>query len=302
MIPHHHGHQAYEDIIYDFGHHFTECIGTGRVLFDDANTQYQHDGTHVRTVIQAGKVAFDELKEEFEEKYAAYTKAVCLRNLPVRKAQENNTLHPQSHKEERAEISPFKSVFGERYGQKDRIIGHIEFSLPIALVEMASRERLRDWALIELHQDEYPSPPSSLKNKLPIASYLRRLISVAQLLRFRTIGPKITLTTELIPEAELNESRITLVKHGAKTGFTKGVSTGIESITRQPLLRGSHFVSRECCIVAEEDSPFSKVGDSGPCVFDTSGRLGAMITAGLTGNRDIVLSVRKLVSRILTNH
>lgn len=85
---------------------------------------------------------------------------------------------------------------------------------------------------------------------------------MVQLLRLPTIGPKITLTTDLIPEAELNESRITFVKHGAKTGFTEEVSTGIESITRQPPSSGSHFVSRECCIVAEDDSPFSKVRNS----------------------------------------
>jgi hypothetical protein len=103
------------------------------------------------------------------------------------------------------------------------------------------------------------------------------------------MGLGASLTTELIPEAELNESRITLMKHGAKTGFTKGVSTGIESLTCQPLSSSSHFVSRECCIVAEEDSLFSKVGDSGSFISDTSGRLRAMITAGLTSHQLFIM-------------
>lgn len=112
MILHQRDHQTYEDTIDESSHHFTEYTGTGLASFkhhfkastkslflrdkdtnktyaltcrhvvfgnSDVNTQYQHDDTHFRTVIQPGQVTFNELTEEFEEKYAAYTEAVRLR-------------------------------------------------------------------------------------------------------------------------------------------------------------------------------------------------------------------------------
>ncbi|KAF4451093.1 hypothetical protein F53441_5873 [Fusarium austroafricanum] len=70
-----------------------------------------------------------------------------------------------------------------------------------------------------------------------------------------------------------------VMKHGAKTGFTQGVSNGIQSVTRNP-----GGVSQECCIL-RVDGAFSVDGDSVSGIFDSFGRVGTMLTGGLDGDQ-----------------
>ncbi|KAF4451735.1 hypothetical protein F53441_5414 [Fusarium austroafricanum] len=189
---------------------------------------------------------------------------------------------------------------------EDGVIGHVEFSSPM---ELGSHGRLRDWVLVELYQDKHATPLASLRNRLPITfkfqelyhqvehSHTRIIIDhlrrhggepsdmLDMLMHVRPMG---VLKSELIPEDYLQTAPsfgkdypgMIAVKHGAKSDFTLGVRSGIESVTC-PCINGPEVISDNWCILTEARIPFSSAGDEGSFVFDVFGRVGSMITGGL---------------------
>ncbi|KAH7171509.1 hypothetical protein EDB81DRAFT_837954 [Dactylonectria macrodidyma] len=189
-----------------------------------------------------------------------------------------------------------------------RIFGHVIYA-PKFSVSTTDRNgsRLRDWALIELHAGKYTTPLDNLRNQVFVGDARRAerqvinacvsegLTGISRIL-FDTQSHTVWLDGTL-PETEMRkpfeevrslgkDPAILVAKHGAATGFTVGLATGIKSLIRHPLEDGPCFQSEEWCIIGQRRNSqgrredFSSGGDSGSCVWDRNGRIGGMLAGG----------------------
>ncbi|UPL03485.1 hypothetical protein LCI18_014419 [Fusarium solani-melongenae] len=179
-----------------------------------------------------------------------------------------------------------------------RVFGHLEFSPPFGLgpISGLDNRRLRDWALIELHQDKYATSLLSLSNLMPIGWHTNNDVlrdtlgwkNITRLLEFK--GDTVQIRG-IIPESELRRPKsssprddlaIFVMKYGSTTGLRSGRTNGAISVVRMP--PGYQGKSEEWCILGCGQGfayqCFSAEGDSGSCIFDLQGRVGGMLTGG----------------------
>ncbi|KAF5642329.1 hypothetical protein F52700_3177 [Fusarium sp. NRRL 52700] len=188
-----------------------------------------------------------------------------------------------------------------------RIIGHVLYSPHHAGGTAESgKPRLRDWALIELHQKKHSTPLVQLQNRMRVgrtdvfhdklsnAAVVEKIHSYPQL----PLDPgreTASLLKETIPETEmfspteeaasLDVPAILVILHGASSELSIGLANEVISVTRQPI-KDFWYESEEWCILGQRlrpngyRVPFSAPGDSGSCIFDNRGRIGGMLTGG----------------------
>jgi hypothetical protein len=309
-----------DDVKFQFGHHVSEYIGTSigvrgpkkgtkslylqgndnktyaltcrHVLFTDSDfIEYRsgddNDKTTKQVIQPAEGTLVDTVTSFFSEKSGIET-GIHLTSLP--------RYNTPAFQVQRLDILQKRSLLESCQPRIEQLqdygsftLGRVEFSPPIQVYS----DRVRDWALVELSQESFTTRLGDLTNKVPVTQQLRdafdkysgtvsqgTLLPVAASLE-ATIGPHI------IPEAELENtaaSGLIVIKYGCKSGLTFGLSNGIRSIVRRPAGPGpaGAMVSNEWCIIGVNSQiPFSKGGDSGACVFDLTGRIGGIMTAGL---------------------
>ncbi|KAM5347227.1 hypothetical protein ACJ41O_010232 [Fusarium nematophilum] len=185
-----------------------------------------------------------------------------------------------------------------------RIIGHVIYAPEYSTGKTETGgPRLRDWALIELHQGKHSTPLDELRNRVLVgnAELARKQMmkaKIAEGLDVKVVIPDFfTHTVPLagtISEAEMKNPReeaktidepaILVAKYGRTTNFTVGLANNVKSLTRKPI-GGTTFLSEEWCIIGQRRVngrrvDFSWDGDSGSCVWDLGGRIGGMLTGG----------------------
>lgn len=274
------------------------------------NTRYQHDDTTIphtvmqpddRTWMDVTNLApiktnddqqeLDELKEKFQQ--------------GVWKGKTEQSRLQALIQISQTEVDA-NEAWNERIPEWDnpssRILGHTAFSPAYSLgpIPGSKEERLRDWALIELHQDKHATPLTSLPNRVYLgpggqAFIKKRALKWTRIRRFQAYYDEHGVTLSgTIPETEMrgpcpssidDETGIFVIKYGPASELTTGISNRIKSLTRWPCPGGGEYRSEEWCIVGhgrgDDRVAFSADGDSGSCVFDIQGRVGGMLTGGL---------------------
>ncbi|KAI8663605.1 hypothetical protein NCS57_00962000 [Fusarium keratoplasticum] len=186
-----------------------------------------------------------------------------------------------------------------------RIIGHVVFSPPygVGLTKMGARH-LRDWALIDLHQDKHETGLASLRNKIftgekgfhaCVHAMPRSVLGVqGSLLSFDQLNHAVEVQ-DTMPEEELRDPRsatlpwgsaIVVMKHGATTSLAIGSVAEAVSVVRRT--DGNVTLEyEEWCVLREKErmgegrrKRFSAAGDSGSCVFDSFGRVVGISSGG----------------------
>ncbi|KDQ53029.1 hypothetical protein JAAARDRAFT_61589 [Jaapia argillacea MUCL 33604] len=179
---------------------------------------------------------------------------------------------------------------------EQRVIGEVVHVEPIA-VNVAPHGLTRDWALIELYDDQFDW--STFKgNKVYIGGNLSSLDygkimfphpedqanyeypEDGLLQAFGVIQPE-----EIRNPKQLDangEECLLVVKHGLTTGTTIGRVTGMESFTRNFNEYGTKETSMEIAVLpyGNINGPFSGPGDSGSIVLDRKGRILGMLNGG----------------------
>ena len=147
-----------------------------------------------------------------------------------------------------------------------RQIGHLAFH-PTYSMSPQQHGYLRDWALVQLD----PSKFTRLDNRV--------FIGFEEDL-FYNQGFEQILHLRHEDEVSLQPS-YDVAKRGATTGLTLGIKSGIEAVVRRPGygLDGGDIFTWEILIVPEHDpGRFSKAGDSGAAVFDSTKHVVGIIT------------------------
>lgn len=212
----------------------------------------------------------------------------------------------------RADKSAMVELQGKLAGLQDpvsRIFGHVLFSPKLGVgTSESGAQRLRDWAIIELHQDKHKTPLYDLRNSLMLGPTVHDILhkarkwdlSVRDLEQFqsRLLLTKDTHTlylTGILPEREmrtpdyesatLDKPSILVAKYGRTTQLTAGVANEVKSVRREPF-QGQSYQSEEWCILGAKPygklrEAFSAKGDSGSCVWDMRGRVCALLTGGI---------------------
>ncbi|KAF5971850.1 tripeptidyl-peptidase I [Fusarium coicis] len=273
------------------------------VLFNDSfpNVDHDHNGNAPNMVIQPGQETY----EHFVSQLSDYTTML----------QELGDEATPAQREELDRAKEMKEKYGKLHDKKSRIIGHVLYSPKYSLVTSKTGvDRLRDWALVELHQDKHETVFSEMRNMVvagPRAG--QRLWQVLyhelededrrrvenQLPVHHTNTYDLTRSVqefemELPNEASRsleNERAMVVVKFGRTTGLTFGVANEVKSVRRM-LWLGYEVISQEWCILGHKKKgqcrqPFSAEGDSGSCILYMYGRIGGMLTSGKpTGNHE----------------
>ncbi|EWZ37540.1 hypothetical protein FOZG_09529 [Fusarium oxysporum Fo47] len=195
-----------------------------------------------------------------------------------------------------------------------RIIGHLLYSPSHASSEANSgNPRLRDWALIQVHQNKHSTRLTALQNQVrvgPTHDLTHKLFSAAMAEKINChswlpLNPgrePASLLRQTIPETEmfrpteetgsLDAPAIVVVLYGATSGLCIGLANEVKSITRKPV-DGYWYESEEWCLIGQRltfdcrRDHFSRNGDSGSCIFDDRGRIGGMVTGGLSEGHDV---------------
>lgn len=202
-------------------------------------------------------------------------------------------------------LKAVKQDLGRLNDLASRIFGHVIFSPTFSVRRSESgKQRLRDWALIELHPGKHQSPLHLLENRVKFrneelpkfrdAEYEMPKPNVDQMVSLLDLDSSTLQLQGTIPEQEMrrpNESTkaddptILVASQGAESGLVIGLSNSVTSITRRPHLN-SEYISEEWAVLgirrkkASTRDDFSEGGDSGACVWDSQGRIGGMLTGG----------------------
>ncbi|EWG40802.1 hypothetical protein FVEG_15178 [Fusarium verticillioides 7600] len=272
------------------------------VLFNDSfpNVDYDHNGNAPNMVIQPGQETY----EYFVRQLSDYT--AMLQNLGDKAT--------PAQREELDRAKEMKEKFGKLHDRKSRIIGHVLYSPKYSLVtSKTGADRLRDWALVELHQDKHETVFSEMRNMVVAGPRADRELwrvlydelgdedrrRVEKQLPFhhtntydltRTVQEfEIRFPNEASRSLE-NQRAMVVAKFGRSTSLTFGVANEVKSVCRMPVL-GKEFISEEWCILGHKKrgqrrQPFSEDGDSGSCILDMYGRVGGMLTGGKPAQKD----------------
>ncbi|KAF5622148.1 uncharacterized protein FTJAE_11009 [Fusarium tjaetaba] len=266
------------------------------VLFDESfpNIDYNHNPNAPNMVIQPGQGTYKYLVRQVSN-YITFLQDLGDQATPA-------------HREDLENAKEAKERFEKLQEEKSRIIGHVLYSPKYSLgTSITGASRLRDWALVELHQDKHETVFSEIRNMVvagPRAGIeLWKVLyeeldnedqeRVEKRLPFhhtntydltRTVHEfEMRLPNEASRSLE-NERAMVVAKFGRGTGLTFGVANQVKSVTRMPIL-GQEFISEEWCILGHKKrgqrrQPFSTDGDSGSCILDMYGRIGGMLTSG----------------------
>ncbi|KAG5746438.1 hypothetical protein H9Q70_010860 [Fusarium xylarioides] len=266
------------------------------VLFNDSfpNVDYDHNGNAPNMVIQPGQETYEHLVRELSE----YT--TLLQDLGDKAT--------PAEREDLDRAKELKEKFEELHEKKSRIIGHVLYSPKYSVsTPETGVSRLRDWALVELHQDKHETVFGEMRNMVVAGPRAGRELwrvlyeelndedrrRVEKQLPFhhtntydltRTVHEfEMRLPNEASRSLE-NERAMVVAKFGRSTGLTFGVANQVKSVTRMPVL-GQEYISDEWCILGHKKrgqcrQPFSTDGDSGSCILDMYGRVGGMLTGG----------------------
>ncbi|KAJ4184007.1 hypothetical protein NW767_013350 [Fusarium falciforme] len=281
-----------------------------RVVFGDGvpNNEYRHDGTKESwAIIQPGNDTLCEHKSSLE--FSIKCDIDWMARLEKRSNMPEQTVNVEA---ELQRLKP-RIALDEQKLRKlqelddpaSRIIGHVVFSPPygVGTTKMGARH-LRDWALIELHQDKHETWLTSLRNKIftgekgfhaCVHAMPRSVIGVqGSLLSFDLLNHAAEVQ-DTMPEEELRDPRsatlpwdsaIVVMKHGVTTGLTIGSVAGAVSVVRRT--HGNVTLGyEEWCALREKErmgegrrKRFSAAGDSGSCVFDSFGRVVGISSGG----------------------
>ncbi|KAF4493816.1 hypothetical protein FAGAP_10045 [Fusarium agapanthi] len=266
------------------------------VLFNDTfpNVDYDHNDNAPNMVIQPGEGTYKELVRQL----SAYTT----------KLQSLGDKATPAEMEELNRVQEWKEKFEKLRNKKSRIIGHVLYSPKYSLgTSETGADRLRDWALVELHQDKHETVFSEMRNMVVAGPRAGR--ELWQVLYHelndedrRRVENQLPVhhtntydLTKSVQEFEMtwpneasrsleNERAMVVVKFGRTTGLTFGVANEVKSVTRIAI-PGQEVISEEWCIVGHKKKgqcrqPFSAPGDSGSCILDMYGRIGGMLTSG----------------------
>ncbi|RWA11233.1 hypothetical protein EKO27_g3846 [Xylaria grammica] len=164
----------------------------------------------------------------------------------------------------------------EKYNErKDRQIGHLAFLQSFTL-SPRQLGYFRDWALIELDLSKFPRAPDN-KVALNLPGEIANPIELP--------FPEQEL---VLPNADTTSPKF-VVKRGATTGLTVGQMSAIEAVIRRPGHGEDKDVFTWELLVIPGSGPlgevnvadrFSYKGDSGSAIFDGSGTIVGIVTAG----------------------
>ncbi|KAI1324739.1 hypothetical protein F5Y16DRAFT_380250 [Xylariaceae sp. FL0255] len=175
--------------------------------------------------------------------------------------------------------------------KEERIIGHLVLHPPL---EVKSQPPgigyLRDWALVKMDEAKYPN---GFKNQVYIPPYspVFPMCSLEQAGFLQLVPQDEDKTTvkNRSSEASISESerkqlkendtyKQAVAKKGATTDLTLGVRSSIEAVVREPGQDGKLDHTWKLLVLPWHDSShFTKPGDSGSAVFDTSGQVIGMV-------------------------
>lgn len=272
-------------------------------------TEYRYDGADTtlrRTVLQPGNKTWAKLFEDATSNVAVYDK-------DIKRIEDHEQMDPSIKTERLASMNDARAFFRDKEQMlrqledpATRVIGHVLFSPEFGTgVTRRAGQRVRDWALIELHQGKHSSDLGRLRNRVVAPKKLHLEVKDKTRAEFGEVSCTLACdkanTVALvgtIPDKEmydehfqaisasLHEPAIMVLKNGQKTGLTIGLASQVKSVVRRP--HGDiSVVSEEWCILGHKKNnegrreAFSEPGDSGACVFDTHGRVGGMLTARL---------------------
>ncbi|UPK92615.1 hypothetical protein LCI18_003550 [Fusarium solani-melongenae] len=228
-----------------------------RVVFGDGvpNNEYRHDGTKESwAIIQPGNDTLCEHKNSLE--FSIKCDIDWMARLEKKSNMPGQTVNVDAELQ-RLKLSIALDEQKLRKLQElddpaSRIIGHVVFSplYGVGITKMGARH-LRDWALIELHQDKHATELTSLRNKIFIGekgfnacihAMPRSIIGILpSLLSFDRLNHAAEVK-DTMPEEELRDPRSTTIpwdsavvvmKHGATTGLTIGSVVEAVSVVRR---------------------------------------------------------------------
>ncbi|KAF4465761.1 hypothetical protein FALBO_7395 [Fusarium albosuccineum] len=274
------------------------------VVFEESKIEpeFRYDGTQQRwTVMQPGSRTLAKHSKIISSRLGRIDNAIEEIESYQKLSENDRRRMIQVQRDSLPVLMRAERDIGELDDPAKRIFGHVIYAPALSIGKTDTQgDRLRDWALIELHPDKYATPLANLCNQVFVGpdDDFRDRVEEERLAEGFTNGPeplfdvssRTIFLREMIPETEmrkpseearsLGDDRAILVgKHGCSTGLTIGLATGVVSLVRQPI-DGILFQSEEWCIISHkrdrEDCRinFSSKGDSGCCVWELSGRIG----------------------------
>lgn len=282
------------------------ALTCNHVVFPWGTRECRHDGQTPLNMIQPGRRSLDAAEIRTHCSFDGY-----LMYHPPEDRTDESSLSDNG----RAAIQA-KALLKAMEPPEARIIRHVAYS---PRMEPRATQwgcpRLRDWALVELHQGKHTTPLPELQNALGLHEddhfQIRMQLEAEVPGGFRgpagffldrpVPGPAKHTTVPIrgvVPEVDtLCSPGAVVYMHGPMFGFRMGVVNDLSSVIRS-VHSGREVVSHELCIVGghcEQDTRdgFAMEGDSGPCIVDAEGRAVAMVTGGRGGQRwlDACLSI-----------
>nr|XP_031861062.1 uncharacterized protein CI109_003422 [Kwoniella shandongensis]KAA5528134.1 hypothetical protein CI109_003422 [Kwoniella shandongensis] len=183
-------------------------------------------------------------------------------------------------------LTKLKEVLVRDWSRKEKqVLGHV-FAYPPRAPHVGEYEYTEDWGLILVSHEK--SGHQRLPNELNLRDDRDRSLARGHLHlepQLASLRPGDVLPISgVVPRRELTAGELAVLKRGATTGLSVGVTWSPQSFVRLdfdnawtrelPIVtvvarRGEHFVP-----------PFSGRGDSGATVIDRSGRVCGILTAG----------------------
>lgn len=194
-----------------------------------------------------------------------------------------------------------------------QIIGHVWFApsyeprqlgYPVHPNQPRHNQHASDWALFEIDPRKHERPLGEITNCVFVGhEWTRKVTSALREAReFRSLVTDVETTLALqgtIPSEELlnpplknnaNDPTIAVAKVGRSSGLTVGFGSMCKSVKRE-IFDKKFYYTEQWCIIEDRRSkdqldktPFSASGDSGACVFDLQGRIGGLLTGGISGD------------------
>ncbi|KAF4343313.1 hypothetical protein FBEOM_2717 [Fusarium beomiforme] len=277
---------------------------TGKLLFvtcrhvilpgNVANVDYHHNDNTPIMVVQPGE--------------RTYPMIIGYITARITSLQDDIYNLVQGERDELNRLQDMLATFDKLRDLKSRIIGHVLFSPKYGCgFSESGAELLRDWALVEPHQDRHETVFDEIKNRVvagPGANRQRDRFIIQELsadqrgeFKNQLLIDHHTKTYELsrtvqgletrwpfhVAQSIENENAMLVAKFGRSTGLTFGVANEVQSVRRQVF--DKEIISEEWCMLGTKKKGecrtlFSAPGDSGSCILDMYGRIAGMVTAG----------------------
>ncbi|KAF5968496.1 hypothetical protein FBULB1_10710 [Fusarium bulbicola] len=188
-----------------------------------------------------------------------------------------------AQREDLERAKDMKGKFEKLHEKKSRIIGHVLYS-PNEMRNMVVARPRADRELWKVLYNELDDEDRRrVEQQLPFHHTNTYDLT-------RTVQEfEIRFPNEASRSLE-NQRAMVVAKFGRSTSLPFGVVNEVKSVCRIPVL-GQEFISQEWCILGHKKRgqcrrPFSEDGDSGSCILDMYGRVGAMLTGGKLAQRD----------------